>query len=77
MASPPPVLSPFTVRAWPVNSAADPIDFSMLTLGDAISRAYEMGWDNGFRQVLVTDPFSTCWAQFNMLWRSREAPANG
>jgi len=66
----PPLL---TVRAWPVNSTCDPVDTPMPTLDTAIAYARQLASERQFRTAVVCDAWSTCWAQFNMLW-SYEAP---
>ena len=73
MADPP----PFAIRAWPTTSTEPYQDTPAATLEVAIEQALTMGWDIRFRQVVVTDPYSTLWAQFSMLWQHRKAPADG
>jgi hypothetical protein len=59
---------PFTVRAWPVNSAMDPVDMPFPRLGAAIDAARSMAGKPGYRSVQVLDVNSMCFAQFNLLW---------
>lgn len=63
----------FVVRAWPVRSDEPPVDeLGIPTLAQALDRARAKACDRTWRSVMVMDAWSTCWAQFNMLWMAGE-----
>jgi hypothetical protein len=64
----------FTLRALPVDGAQPDMEMpGGHSLAEAIDKARELAHDRQYRSVMVIDPWSTLWAQFNMLWQIDEA----
>ena len=63
----------FVVRAWSIDVSEPSVDeLGIPTLAQALDKARSKACDRNWRTVMVTDAWSTCWAQFNMLWLASE-----